>query len=65
MAYAVPLSMEERDVLGSPSAQPQGEWELIADPTPEIIPAPCTAYISRSPILLKPNFPYLGDVVLL
>ena len=65
MAYAVPLSMEEKDVLGSHSLEPKGEWDLIVDPTPDIIPAPSSAYISQCPVPVKPNVPYLGNVVLL
>ena len=37
----------------------------IVEPTPEIIPAPCDAYISLPPIPVKPNVRYLGDVVVL
>ena len=66
IAYAIPFTMEEKDALslGSPSLEPQGDLDIV-EPTPDIIPASSTAYISQSPIPVKPNVPYLGDVVLL
>ena len=48
IGYCCPLSREERDVLGSPSPEPKEESEIV-EPTPDIIRAPSTAYISQSP----------------
>ena len=62
IADAIPLSKEERGVLGSPSPKPLGEWEIV-ERTPEINPALCTTYISESPIPVKLHVPYSRDVV--
>ena len=64
IAYAIPFTMVERDVvsLGSLSLEPQGDMNIL-EPSSPMIPASSTASISPSPILVKPNVRYAGDVV--
>ena len=69
IAYSIPLLMEEKDTPGSLNPEPQPEFHsglfLEVASKPEVNPAPDTTYVAQAPVLVKPNVPHLGDVLLL